>query len=239
MSVPTLTARGWFLRGAAGIASVPALVLLSAQVGFGALARNAGLTTLEAMAVTLFVWALPSQVVYVGVTAAGAGLPAVMLAVALSAVRLMPMTMAWVPVVRGPRTPRWQLYLMSWGVAVTAWVFAMSRLPALPRETRAPYFAGFAVTLTLASTVAVGISHGLLGTLPQVVAGALAFLTPVYFMMALFGAARADADRYALGIGLVLGPVAGALVPGLSILVAGLVGGTLAFALARMVGPRA
>ena len=227
-------ARAWFLRGVAGTVSVPAAVLLATQFGFGVLARNAGLDTLEAMFLTITVWALPSQVVFVGVLASGAKLPAMALAVCLSAVRLMPMTMAWTPIVRGERTPKWQLYAMSWGVAVTAWVFAMAYLPKLPRAARTPYFAGFALTLTLASTIVVGIAHGLVGALPPVVAGALVFLTPVYFIMALYGAARADSDRYALGIGIVLGPVCAQFVPGLSILVAGVVGGTLAYAIGRL-----
>lgn len=219
------------------IGSIPALILMAAQIGFAALARSAGLDAWEAMALTLLVWALPSQVVFVGVVSAGASLPATMLAVGLSSVRFLPMVMAWTPVVRGARTRTIELLFLSWFVAITAWVFAMSKLPELDREARAPFFAGFGITLTVANTAIVGVAHDTIGRLPDVAAGALVFLTPVYFTAALWGAARHRADQIALGTGLVLGPIATALAPGADILIAGVAGGVIAYGLARL-GPK-
>lgn len=226
--------RAWFLRGARHVVSIPAAVLVAAQIGFTALAREAGFDVFQTMFLTITVWALPAQVVFVGVVAAGATLPAVIVAVGLSSVRFMPMVMSWTPVVRAPSTSRLTLLAASWFVAVTAWVFAMSRLPQLDREVRLAFFAGFAATLTLTNVVVVGLSHTLIGALPPVLAGALVFLTPIYFITALWGAARLNADRLALGFGLVLGPIATWIVPELDLLAAGLVGGTLAYITARL-----
>ena len=231
-------ARTWFWRGARQVATLPAVVLLAAQVGFAALAREAGYDVVETVLITVTVWALPAQVVFVGIVGSGASLPAVALAVALSSVRFMPMLMAWTPMVRGTRTSRWRLLAASWFVAVTSWVFAMSRLPALERDARLPYFVGFGTALMLANVVLVALSHTLLGAVPALVGAALVFLTPNYFLMALWGAARLDADRWALGFGLVLGPVASTFVPELDLLVAGVVGGTLAYVTARLLRRR-
>lgn len=224
----------WFLRGARHILSIPALVLIAAMVGFTALARDAGFPLFQIIFLTLTVWALPSQVVFIGMVGSGGSLPAVGLAVALSAMRFLPMTMAWTPVVRGPGTSRLMLFLLSSFVAVTAWVFAMARLPRLPRPARAPYFAGFGTALTCTTACAMALSYQLIGDLPAFAAAALVFLTPVYFLLALWGSARVRADRVALIAGLGLGPVCTLLVPEADILIAGIVGGTLAWGGGRL-----
>lgn len=228
--LPPADVARWFLRGARNMISVPALVLLAAMVGFTALARDAGYSLAEAVFLTVTVWALPSQVVYIGMVGSGAALPAVVLAVALSGMRFLPMVVAWTPVVRGPRTSRATLVVLSAFVAVTAWVFAMSRLPDVPRPARVPFFAGFGLSLVAATAVVMTLAYELIGDLPGFPAAALVLLTPVYFLLALWGAARVAADRAALLAGLVLGPLFTVAVPEADILLAGLVGGTLAWA---------
>ncbi|WP_026381583.1 AzlC family ABC transporter permease [Afifella pfennigii] len=223
------TAARWFLRGMGGVASVPALILIGSFIGFGVLCRESGLSLGEAMFMTAFVWALPSQVVLVGAIATGSSALVAAIAVTLSAIRLMPMTAAWVPLVRAQGTPRWQLLVLSHFVAVTAWVWGFMRLPDVPRERRAVCFAGFGVTLTLINVAVTAISFIGAAALPPLLAGALFFLTPIYFLTALSASARYHAERLALGLGVVLGPALHAYDVGLHLLWAGLVGGTLAF----------
>jgi len=228
----------WYLRGVGQIMSVPALVLLAAMVGFTALARDAGYELGEIVFLTVTVWALPSQVVFIGMVGSGGSVPAVILAVSLSAMRFLPMTMAWTPVVRDRRTPTVLLFVLSWFVAVTAWVFAMGRLPEVPRPVRLPYFAGFGTALVASSAGVITLSYVVLGDLGGFAAAALVFLTPVYFLIALWGAARVQADKVALGAGLVLGPLVTLVAPQADILIAGLVGGTIAWAGARFSASR-
>jgi predicted branched-subunit amino acid permease len=239
LSLPSRSAAAWFVRGLSNVVSLPVLVLIAAQVGFTTLAREAGFSAGEVVLMTLAVWALPSQVLFVGLVGSGATLATVVVAVALASVRFLPMTMAWAPVVRTPATPQWVLLALSWFVAVTAWVFAMARLPALPREARLPFFAGFAMTLTASNMVAVYVAYETIGRLPAVASAAFVFLTPIYFLYAMWGAARIPADRLAMGLGLALGPVATALFPSLDILLAGLVAGTAAYLAGRIARARA
>jgi len=226
---PQLSWIVWFGRGTSGIASAPALILMVSFIGFGVLCRESGLTLGQAVFMTASVWALPSQVVLVGSMASGASLLATAIAVALSAVRLTPMVAAWVPMVRQPDTPRWRLLVLSHFVAITAWVWSFLKLPALPRSARIPYFAGFAVTLSACNIAVTAASFLLAGALPVEAAAALFFLTPIYFLTALSAAARIPAERYALAIGLVLGPLLFWLDVGLDLLWTGLGGGTLAW----------
>lgn len=219
----------WALRGMRGVISVPAAILLVSMAGFGVLAREAGLTLGQAVFMTAAVWALPSQVVLVGAIAGGASLLTAAVGVTLSAVRFVPMVASWMPMVRTERTAKWQLVVLSHFVAVTSWVVAALHLPKLPAEARLPYFAGFAITLTATATLVTGASHMVAGALPPVATGMLAFLTPVYFLVALSGAARLTAERLALGFGLVAGPLFQAAGLPLDLVWAGLVGGTLAY----------
>ena len=206
---------------------------MAAHVGFTALARDAGLTLGQTLTLSVTVWALPSQVVFLGMLGS-ATLPAIMFAVTLSAIRLMPMVMAWIPLVRGPNTSRVTLVLLSSTVAITSWVFALGKLDTLPREARLPFYAGFVVALTTANLCVIALSYTTLGQVSPMAAAALVFLTPMYFILALSGAARRASDWAALGFGLALGPIFTWLVPQADILLAGVIGGTLAYVLARL-----
>jgi hypothetical protein len=74
-----------------GIASLPAIILMSAFVGFSGFAVEAGIPLGETVFMTGMVWALPAKVLLVGSILAGASLPAAFLTVTLSSIRLMPM----------------------------------------------------------------------------------------------------------------------------------------------------
>lgn len=228
----------WFWRGALGLFSAPALILTLSMIGFAGLARDAGLTWLEASFVTFTIWALPAQIIVVGAVTAGVSLPAAALAVGLSSVRLMPMVVALMPRLRHEHSRTRTLLFLSHFVAITGWVFAMQHLDRLPREGRAPFFAGFAVTLTAVNTVMVALLFNLMGQLPALVTGALAFLTPAYFLMSLFGSSREASSRLGLLTGMLLLPPANWLFPQLDILIAGILGGLLAFVGGRIVDGR-
>lgn len=210
--------------------SIPALILTAAFVGFAGLARETGLSLGETLAMTGLIWALPSIVVLTGALTSGMGLVPAAIAVALASVRLMPMTMALMPMVKVPgKTRTWHLLIASHFVAVTAWVFAMRTLPELPRAARLPYFSGFGSGVTSFVFCMTGIAYMAVERLPDVVAGALVLVTPVYFLCSLWGAARLNVDKGAMVVGLVLGPVVYLYLPGLDLLWTGLIGGTAAF----------
>ncbi|MEP3047583.1 MAG: AzlC family ABC transporter permease [Roseibium sp.] len=228
-------ARVWAARGARAAISIPAFILTAAFVGYAGLARETGLTLAETLAMTGLVWALPSVVVLTGAISAGMGLIPAGIAVALASVRLMPMTMALMPLIKVPgKTKNWHLLLASHFVAVTAWVYAMKNLPDLPREGRLPFFVGFGGAISTFVFCMTGIAYLLVERMPDIVAGALFLLTPVYFLCSLWGAARLNADKAAMIAGLAFGPLFFLCFPGLDLLWTGLVGGTIAYLVTRV-----
>jgi predicted branched-subunit amino acid permease len=226
----------WFLAGLRAAVGVPGLVLFASTVGFGGFAREAGLPLGLTLLMTGGIWALPSQIVLTGSIVAGSSIVAAFVSVSLSAVRLMPMTAAIMPLLRGPRASRLGLLALSHFVAVTAWVLAMSQLPSIPRDGRAPWFAGLGLALAVGSVAATGLGYWGAGELPPVLSGALVFMTPVYFLVSMSGAARSLTERLALAIGLVLTPLVGLVDTATDLLWGGLVGGTVAFLIGRAVG---
>jgi predicted branched-subunit amino acid permease len=227
-----------FLRGMLGVVSVPAIILMTSFFGFGVLCRESGLSLGQAVLMTASIWALPSQVVLAGSIASGASLFASAIAVTLSAIRLMPMTAAWVPVVRNEGSARWKLLALSHFVAVTAWVWALMRLPSLPRSVRLTYFAGFAMTLSVLNIAITVLSYELAGSMSVLVAGSLFFLTPIYFITALTAAARHLAEKLAMPLGIVLGPLFFHMQIGLDLVWTGLLGGTIAYLADRIARSR-
>ena len=219
----------WFLLGMRGIASVPAIILMLSFVGFAAFTAEAGIPVEQVMFMTGVVWALPAKVILVGSMLSGAHLAAAFIAVTLSSVRMMPMVAALIPEIRSSRTPTWLLLILSHFVAITAWVFAMERVGSLPREGRVPFFAGFGITLTTANILLVGVAYGLVAEFPPLVAGCLFFLTPVYFLTSIWISARHRVIYWALGAGLVAGALFHEISPEYDILLAGAIGGTLAW----------
>ncbi len=207
------------------------MILSSAFVGFAGLAKAAGLTLWQTVFMVGVVWALPAKVVLVGAILSGSSVFAAAFAVALSSIRLMPMVVALVPEMRGPRTPKWALYVLSHFVAVTSWVLAMDRLRHVPRDMRTTYYAGLGGTLVLANMFLTGIVFLLADSFPPMLMAGLLLLTPIYFLTSLWGSARERAGHLAMVFGIVLGPIVHLFAPGFDLLIAGATGGVGAWAI--------
>ncbi|MBO6538628.1 MAG: AzlC family ABC transporter permease [Rhizobiaceae bacterium] len=219
----------WYLRGFREVVSLPALILASSFVGFAALAQGAGFTLFEVVFMTATIWALPGMVVLAGAVIAGNSLFVVALAVALSSARLTPMVVSLVPEIRARQTRPWVLYLLSHFVAVTSWVVAMHKVRTIPRDYRTSWYGGVGSSLVILNMIVVSVFYLAARDLPPVLSAALLLLMPMYFLTSLWSSAREAASKVAMVLGLILGPVFAALIPELSLLVAGLAGGAAAY----------
>lgn len=209
------------------------MVLLATALGFGALARDLGFSAGHAVFISVVVYATPAQVVLIDQLSRGAALTAVAFAVTLTAVRLLPMTVTLMPYLRDHQGRRWREVLAAHFIAITAWVEGSRRLPPLPDHLRVSHFLGIGCGMVAATGIGTLAGYGLAAALPPVLAAALLFLTPIYFLAALMVTARATADWVAIGLGVVMGPVFFMSIPGFDLLATGLLGGTLAYAIGR------
>lgn len=228
------TARGAFLLGVkSGLSSVLALVLCGTFIGVGALAHDSGFALGWALATTILIWAAPAQVILITTAHAGATLLESALAVTISAIRLLPMIVSVMPMLRTPQTKTAQLVLPAHMVAVTVWVESFRLLPHVPRPSRVAFLNGLGGVLLIMSAVATGIGYGLAANLPPLLAAGILALTPLTFLLSTARNAHRLVDKLALALGLALYPLISLLNTGVEILISGVVAGTVAYCVHR------
>jgi predicted branched-subunit amino acid permease len=228
-----------YLWGVGRALAMPAWIVGFSLLGVGSLARDAGHPIGAAIFSTIVIWAAPAQLILYGTLASGGLLLAAALAVALSAIRLLPMVLSIWPYLRRPGQPLWLQLLMAHLVAATSWIDATRHLPGMEPERRVPYYLGFASACMAVSATMTGIGYLLVSALPGPLAAGLLCLTPLYFMISLVGSARNAPDWLAIVLGVALVPVAQLTIgKDYDLLATGLVGGTAAFLLGRKLPQR-
>ncbi len=214
--------------------SVFFLVLMGTYIGIGALAHDFGFASWWLALSTLLVWAAPAQVILVSALGAGAAPIEVAIAVGLSAIRLFPMVVALLPLLRGPATRLRDLLLPTHFTSVSMWVESLRLLPAMPRERRLAFCNGLSVGYQGTAVVFGFVGYYLAAGLPPLFAGTLLFLTPMSFLISTARNCRQMVDRLALVLGLILGPLLTYWQVGLDLMWTGVVGGSLAYAVHRL-----
>jgi predicted branched-subunit amino acid permease len=219
--------------GAREALGAPAFVLGVGYVGYGSLAQSHGFSLFATGLSTIAIWALPGQLILVEMEAAGAPFLAILFAVAFSASRFLPMAVTLIPHLRVPGDPPWRYYFAGHVLAMTSWAVAMRRFPEQPVPARLPYFLGFAMTLWLVSLGCTLFGHSLAGTLPAPLRLAFIFANPLYFILILTANLRDRMGAIALLCGAVAGPALHLVVPAWSVVGGGVLGGSLAYLIAR------
>jgi len=223
-----------FLRGVRDALALPAWVVGFALLGVGSLAHDVGHPVAAAILSTLLIWAAPAQVIFYGGLASGTALPLIAIAVCLSSIRFLPMTISILPLLRRPGQGIAMQFLIAHYVAVTVWVEGLRRLPDLDGDQRLAYYFGFANACIITSAVMTGLGFYLSTALALPFVAGLLFLTPVFFTLSLIAGARNRLDWSALVLGASLAPLFGFLVgKDFDLLLTGIIGGTAAYLIGR------
>ena len=223
------------MRGVRDALAFPAWVVGCSLLGVGSMVRDVGHPVGAAVLSTLLMWAGPGQVILYGGLAGGSAPLAIALAVSLSSLRFLPMTMTILPLLREPPRALATRILAAHYVSVTIWVESARRLPTIPRDERLSYYLGFANACLLLSAAMTAVGYFLVGSLPVALGAALLFLTPIFFTLSLVAGARTSAHWASIGFGFALAPAfswMGANEFGL--LGTGLLGGTAAYGIGRV-----
>ncbi len=223
----SLRAFAWGLRSAAS--TILTLVLFATYIGIGALAHDTHFSLAWALASTALVWAGPAQIILISTLGSGATVVQAAIAVTVSAVRLFPMVVSVLPMMRSPQTKRRHLILVAHLTAVTLWVECFRFLPQVPQQRRIAFVHGLGGGLVSISLIATTIGYGLAANLSQLLGAAILMLTPLAFLFSTARNCREISDGVALVLGLVLFPLAAMLNSGVDILVSGVTAGTIAY----------
>jgi predicted branched-subunit amino acid permease len=231
---PLITSGGFLLGCRTAFTSVFGFVIAFTYIGFGALCHDYGLSMGWAMLSTALQWAGPAQVILVTGLGPGTALFETAVAVSLSSVRLFPIVVALIPVVRQETTRLWQLLVPVHFMAVSVWIESMRAAPTLARDQRIPFCNGVGVTLLSIGVVFTAIGYTIQALLPAVFAAGAMFMTPISFLVSTARNARILLDKLALGLGLALGPVLAFSKVDFDLLWTGLIAGSLAYGAHRV-----
>jgi predicted branched-subunit amino acid permease len=221
------------LGGTRAAASTAGIVMAASFMGFGAFLRSVGFDLGAGLATIPLIWALPGQVVFVDSFAKGVGLIATTLAVSITAVRLMPLTVLVLAETRIAGAARWPEFLGAHFVAVTLWLLSRQKMEDVPFARRLPWLIGLGATLCASMVGFSALGYALAELLPATLAAALVFFTPAFFLLSLLSGIRWRFEYTALVLGGVLGPLIYSVAPELDLFVAGLLGGSLAMLLGK------
>ncbi|MDB5567799.1 MAG: AzlC-like [Tardiphaga sp.] len=236
MALPALDSPTWqgtaaaFVLGMRSVAStILTLVLFATYIGIGALAHDTHFSLFWALASTMFVWAGPAQIILLSTLGSGATVIQAALAVTVSAIRLFPMVVSVLPMLRAPQTRKRSLILPAHFIAVTLWVECFRLLPLVPRERRVAFVNGLGTGLVSISMTATLIGYQLAANLPPLFGAAILLLTPLAFLLSTARNCRQLSDVVALVLGIALFPVVSLLHTGVDILISGVSAGSIAY----------
>jgi predicted branched-subunit amino acid permease len=209
--------------------TVLALVLFATYLGIGALAHDTHFSLGWVLASTLLIWAGPAQIILISTLGSGATVVQAAVAVTVSAIRLFPMVVSVLPMLRTPQTKRRHLVFATHFIAVTIWVECYRLLPKVPRERRITFVHGLGCGLLTVCMIATTLGYLLAANLPPLFAAAILMLTPLAFLLSTAQNCKQISDILALVLGLALYPVVSLLHTGVDILISGMSAGTIAY----------
>jgi predicted branched-subunit amino acid permease len=236
LALPPLDSPQWqspfraFAWGVRSVAStVLTLVLFATYLGIGALAHDSHFSLGWVLGSTLLVWAGPAQIILISTLGSGATAVQAAIAVTVSAIRLFPMVVSVLPMMRTPDTKRRQLMLAAHFIAVTLWIECYRLLPQVPRERRIAFTHGLGCGLLAVCLAATTLGYGLAANLPKLFGAAILMLTPLAFLLSTARNCKQVSDVLALVLGIALFPVASMLHTGVDILISGITAGSIAY----------
>lgn len=216
-----------FWQGIRDALGAPVLVLFAGMVGFGAMGRTHGFDAWMTGLTSLLMFALPGQVVMLEMFISGSSMLAIGFAVTLTSTRFVTMVVTLFPQLhRRDRNPL--LYLWVHMLAMTAWAVSMREFPRMRAQHRLNYFIGLALPCWLISPLGTVFGYFVAGWVPTPVTLALVFINPLFFLLT-FTDVKPWANRLAIGLGCLLGPLFFMLDADSSLLLTGLIGGTAAY----------
>ena len=220
-----------FWQGIRDALGAPVLVLFAGMVGFGAMGHSHGFDAWMTGLTSVLMFALPGQVVMLEMFISGSSLLAIGFAVTLTSTRFVTMVVTLFPQLhRRDRNPL--LYLWVHMLAMTAWAVSMREFPRMSPQHRLNYFIGLALPCWLISPMGTVLGYFVAGWVPAAVTLGLVFINPLFFLLT-FTDVKPWANRIAIGLGCILGPVFYVFDADSSLLLTGLVAGTLAYVVDR------
>jgi len=221
----------FFLKGYKSILKLdsPAIALACCFVAIGALLKNVGFNIQESVLSTVLIYALPGSLVMAESILIGASLLSIFIAVWFVNARLYPMAVSLFPLMMDESQPKWKYYLSCHFIAVSAWLIMKSNYETVEKKDRVDFWIGIGSATLSVSVLATILGFYLADYLNKDMLMGLAILNPIYFTCMMVGAMKTLQITLSVILGAILGPVFYFFSPEWSILLGGLVAGSISF----------
>ena len=207
----------------------PAIALGCCFIAIGALLRNLGFNIQESIFSTMLTYALPGSLVMAESLLVGASLLNIFLAVWFVNARLYPMAVSLFPLMMHKDQPKWKYYFSCHFIAVSAWLIMKSNYKTIPKKQRIDYWIGIGSATWSVAIIGTFVGFFFSEYLNKDMMMGLAILNPIYFLCMMVGASKTIQITLSVLLGAILGPIFYFLTPEWSILLGGIVGGTIAY----------
>ena len=207
----------------------PAIALGCCFIAIGALLKNLGFNIQESIFSTMLTYALPGSLVMAESLLVGASLLNIFLAVWFVNARLYPMAVSLFPLMMHKSQPKWKYYFSCHFIAVSAWLIMKGNYKKIPKKYRIDYWIGIGSATVSVSVIGTFLGFSLSEYLNKDMMMGLAILNPVYFLCMMVGASKTIPVTLSVLLGTILGPIIYLFSPEWSILLAGVIGGTIAY----------
>ena len=220
-----------FKDGVKHAIGVPALGLGSSMFAFGAFLNSAGFDIFQSFCSTFFTFALPGQFVMAETILAGGSLLNIFLAVLLTNGRLYPMTVNITPVIRNQNVSKWKQYLTSHFIAVTSWFNMFAVHQNIKQQDKFDYFVGLGGFLWANSVVCTIAGYLFSNVVSHEILVGMVFINPMYFLIMTVSNLKEKMMICSVLLGVSLSIILNSFIPGWSVLVAGILAGSIGYIL--------
>ena len=207
----------------------PAIALGCCFIAIGALLKNIGFNIQESIFSTMLIYALPGSLVMAESILVGASLLSIFIAVWFVNARLYPMAVSLFPLMMDKSQPKWKYYLSCHFIAVSAWLIMKSSYEKIEKKDRVDFWIGIGSATWSVAVLSTIIGFYLSDHLNKDMLMGLAILNPIYFTCMMVGAMKTMQITLSVILGAVLGPIFYFFSPEWSILLGGLVAGSVAY----------
>ena len=207
----------------------PAIALGCCFIAIGALLKNIGFNIQESIFSTMIIYALPGSLVMAESILIGASLLSIFIAVWFVNARLYPMAVSLFPLMMDESQPKWKYYLSCHFIAVSAWLIMKSNYETIEKKDRVDFWIGIGSATWSVAVLATIIGFYLSEYLNKDMLMGLAILNPIYFTCMMVGAMKTVQVTLSVTLGAILGPIFYFFSPEWSILLGGLVAGSVAY----------
>ena len=207
----------------------PAIALGCCFIAIGALLKNIGFNIQESIFSTMLIYALPGSLVMAESILVGASLVSIFIAVWFVNARLYPMAVSLFPLMMDEGQPKWKYYLSCHFIAVSAWLIMKSNYETIEKKDRVDFWIGIGSATWSVAVFSTIIGFYLSDYLNKDMLMGLAILNPIYFTCMMVGAMKTIQVSLSVILGAILGPFFYFFSPEWSILLGGLVAGSVAY----------